>query len=93
MVGIERQGTLKKAARLRQVFVGQPLVGVRHPLEIQVRCIGMQQTLCSPCFGSNEFGIERVGEPRYDFVLHVKKVGNRFIETLGPEVIASFSVN
>ena len=49
--------------------------------------------LRSPCLGGTEFGIERVGEPRYDFILHVEEVGNRLVEAFGPEVVACFGVN
>src|SRR5262245_34973046 len=49
--------------------------------------------LGSPGLGRNEFGVERVGEPRYDFVLHVEQVGNRLVETFGPEMVAGFGVN
>src|SRR6266851_1996936 len=53
----------------------------------------MHRMLRSPCLGGNEFGIERVGEPRYDFILHVKEVGNRLVKAFGPEVVARFGVN
>ena len=47
----------------------------------------------SPCLGGSEFGIKRVGEPRYDFVLHVKEVGNRLVKAFGPKAVACFGVN
>src|SRR6478735_1425772 len=53
----------------------------------------MHRMLRSLCLGGNEFSIERVGEPRYDFILHVKEVGNRLVKAFGPEVVACFGVN
>ena len=53
----------------------------------------MRRTLRSAGLGSNEFSVERVGEPRYDFVLHVKEVGNGLVETLGPQMITGFGVD
>ena len=34
-----------------------------------------------------------VGEPRYDFVLHIEEIGDRFVETLGPKMIAGFGID
>src|SRR5215471_8175687 len=49
--------------------------------------------LGSPSFGRDEFGTQGVGEPRYDFVLHVKEVSKRLIKALGPEMVAGFGVD
>ena len=91
--GIERQGTFEKAARLRHVFGGQPLVEPSHALEIQVHRIGMQRTFRPPRLSLNELGIQRVGEPGDDFVLHIEQIGDRLVEPLGPKVIAGFGVD
>ena len=93
IVGIERQGPFEKAARLRHVFRGRPLVQASHALEIQVHRIGMQRTFRSPRLSLDELGIQRVGEPRYDFVLHVEQIGDGLVEPLGPKVIAGFGVD
>src|SRR6266446_5729140 len=53
----------------------------------------MQRTLRPPRLSLNELRLERVGEPRYDFVLHVKEVGNGLVKTLRPEVVAGFGVD
>ncbi len=37
--------------------------------------------------------IQRIGEPRYDFVLHIEEVGDGLVEALGPQVIAGFGVD
>jgi hypothetical protein len=33
------------------------------------------------------------GEPRYDFVLHFKQIGDGLIEAFGPDVISCFGIN
>ena len=53
----------------------------------------MQRTLCAPRLCLNELGIQCVGEPRYDFVLHIEQIGDRLIEPLGPQVIAGSGVD
>ncbi len=34
-----------------------------------------------------------MGEPRYNFVLHVKQIGNWFVEPLRPQVIGSSGID
>src|SRR6516225_8166245 len=75
------------------VIGGQPLVVPSSTLEDQIHRVWMRRTLRALCLGGNEFGIERVAKPRYDFVLHVKEVGNGLVKTLGPEVIAGFGID
>jgi hypothetical protein len=53
----------------------------------------MQRTLRPPRLSLNELGIQCVSEPRDDLVLHIEEVGDRFVKTLGPEVIAGFGVD
>src|SRR5262245_18744989 len=53
----------------------------------------MQRTFRSLLLGRDELGIQGVGEPRYDFVLHVEQVGYGLIEPLGPKLIAGFGVD
>jgi hypothetical protein len=42
---------------------------------------------------ARKLGIERVGEPSDDFVLHVEEVGDRFVETVRPQMIAALRVD
>ena len=53
----------------------------------------MRRTLRPPRLSLNELGIQRVGEPRYDFVLHIEQIGDGLIEPLGPKVIAGLGIN
>src|SRR6516164_8830212 len=53
----------------------------------------MQRAFGSPCLGRHKLGVQRVGEPRYNFVLHVKKVGDGLVKALRPNVIAGFGVD
>ncbi len=59
----------------------------------QVRCIWMQRARGPPRFSLNELGIQCIGEPRYDFILHVEQIGNGLVETLGPQVISGFGID
>jgi len=53
----------------------------------------MRRTFRSSSLGRHKLGIEKVGEPRYDFVLHVEEVSDGLIKALGPKVIAGFGVD
>ena len=53
----------------------------------------MQRTFRSPRLGFDELGIQRVGEPGYDFVLHIEQIGDGLVEALGPKVIAGFGID
>ena len=43
--------------------------------------------------GDDELSVERACQARDDLVLHVKEIGERFIEPLSPEMIARFGVD
>ena len=49
----------------------------------------MRGALRPLCLSFNELGIQCIGEPRYDFVLHVEQIGDGFVEALGPKVSAA----
>ena len=40
--------------------------------------------------GGDKLGVERAGQARDDFVLHVEEIGQRLVKPLGPEMIAGF---
>src|SRR5260370_717048 len=86
-------GPLEEIPGLRHVFGGQSLVPASPALEIQVQRIGMQRASRPLCLSLDELCIQRVSEPRYDFVLHVEQVGDRLVEAFGPKVIAGFGIN
>jgi hypothetical protein len=46
-----------------------------------------------PRLGGAELGVKRVRQARRDFVLHVEKIGERLVESLGPKVMAEFGVD
>ena len=60
-----------------------------RPLELQIHRIGMRGALRPLCLSLNELGIQCIGEPRYDFVLHVEQIGDGFVEAVGPKVSAA----
>ena len=46
-----------------------------------------------PCLSLNELGIQCVGEPRHDFVLHIEQICDGLIEPFSPKVIAAFGID
>ena len=46
-----------------------------------------------PRLSLNEFGIQCVGEPRYNFVLHIEEIGDGLVEPLGPKMIAGLGID
>ena len=52
----------------------------------------MQRAFRSPGLSLNELGVQGIGEPGDDFVLHIEEIRDRLVEALGPEVIAAFGV-
>src|SRR5690349_2243113 len=43
-------------------------------------------------FGGDEFGIQGVGQPRYDLVLHVQGFGRGLVEAIGPHMASGLGV-
>jgi hypothetical protein len=60
---------------------------------MQVHRIWTRRPLGAAGLGGDKLSIERVGEPCDDFVLHIKEIGHRFVETFRPEVIAALGVD
>src|ERR1700694_601615 len=50
----------------------------------------MRRVLGPSRLGSYELGIQRVSKSGDDFVLHVEQIDERFVETLGPDMMARF---
>src|SRR4030095_3503511 len=46
-----------------------------------------------PRFDRNQLRVQRIGEPRYNFVLHIEEVGHWFVEALRPQMISSLDVD
>ena len=90
---VERQGTFEKALCLRQVLGGLPPVRDGPALEIQVHRVRVCGVLGPPRLSCNQLGVQRVGQPRHNFVLHVEKVGDRFVESLCPKMVARFGAD
>jgi len=60
---------------------------------MEVHRVGARDLLCATRLGGDELGVQRIRQPRDDFVLHVEEVGQRLVEPLGPEMIACFGVD
>jgi hypothetical protein len=44
----------------------------------------MPRTFRSPRLNRDKLGVQRIGEPCYDFVLRIEKIGDRLVEPFGP---------
>ena len=53
----------------------------------------MQRTLRPPCLSFYQLRLQCVREPRYDFVLHLKQIGDGLIEAFSPKVISGSGIN
>ena len=43
--------------------------------------------------GFHQFVAQAVGEPCYDLILQLEKIGDAFLKTIGPEMRAGFAIN
>ncbi len=93
IVGIERESAFEEAARPRKVVGSQSLIEPGHALKIEVHRVGVRSLFRASRLGGDELGVERVREPRDDFVLHVEEIGERLVEPFGPEVTAGLGVD
>src|SRR5215510_8554633 len=53
----------------------------------------MRRTLRSTRLNLYKLGVQRIGEPRYNFILHIEQIGNGLVEALGPKMIAGLDVD
>src|ERR1700729_622546 len=53
----------------------------------------MRRPFCSPRLGRDQLCSQLIRKARHDFVLHIKDISHRFVETFGPEMIAGFAIN
>jgi len=62
-------------------------------LKIEVHRVGMGCLFGAASLGSDELRPQLVRKSRDDFVLRVKQIGHRLIETFSPEMGAGFCVD
>ena len=53
----------------------------------------MHRKFCAPRLGLDELGVQCVGKPRHDFVLHIEQISDGLVETFSPQVASSFGIN
>ncbi len=53
----------------------------------------MRCPFSTACFGGDQLRAQLIGKPRDDFVLHVEKIGDRLVETFGPEMRAALRID
>ena len=62
-------------------------------MKIIVQRIRLRGLFGAARLGGDQLGVQRPRQTRDDFVLHVEEITERFVESLGPEVIARFCVD
>ena len=93
IVGVGGQRAVEKAPRLCDMIRVYTLIEPSQTLKIEVHRAGGRGLFRTSRLGGDKLGVERVSQPRDDFVLHVQEIGERLIEALGPEMIAGFGVD
>ena len=93
VAGIDREGALEEAARLRHVFDVDPLVERRQSLKEEVHRIGIRYAFGPMRFGRGQFRPQLIGEAGDDLVLHFEEIGLRLVEAFRPEMLAAFGVD
>ena len=63
------------------------------PWKSEFHGVRVFRMLRPPGFGHDELGVERLRQPRDDLILHVKQIGDRLFEALGPKVLAGFRID
>src|SRR5277367_975295 len=77
----------------REVVGRYALEQPSDPLNVKVHRIGIWHSRRAPSSNGDKLCIERLGETRDNFVLHVEAVGQGFIESLRPKMTAASGVD
>ena len=72
---------------------GQTLIDPSQTLKIEVHRVGVRGLCSATSLSCDKLGVERARKARDDFILHVEEIGERFVEPLGPKMIAGFGVD
>ena len=91
--GVDYKRAIETNVRLSHVLRRVTLVDPSHTLKIKVHRIGGRCFFGAASLGSGELVVQSGGQTGDDLVLHVEEIGKRFVETLGPEMIARFGVD
>ena len=83
----------KKPRALGQQVRAKAAIEHGQALKVEVYGIRIGRFLGAARLGTDELGLKLVRQPGDNLVLHVKQVCDRSVEALGPNVIASFSVD
>ena len=93
IVGIRGERAIEKAARLRKVVGGRALIEPSQSLKIEVHRVGGRGQFGTSRLSGYKMCVKRARQTCDDFVLHVEEIGERLIESLGPEMIPGFGVD
>ena len=93
IAGVSNQRAIETPVRFHHILRGVPLIDPGHALKIEVHRIGVRRLFRASRLGGGELGVQRKGQTRDDFVLHVEAIGERLVEALGPAMIAGFGID
>jgi hypothetical protein len=93
VTGVGDKRPIETPVCLRHVLRGVPLIDPGHALKIEVHRIGGWHFFRASSLGGDKLVVERAGETGDDLVLHVKEIGERLVEPLGPKMIAFLGVD
>jgi hypothetical protein len=82
IVGIGGERAIEKAARLRHIVRDQTLIEPGQPLKIEVHRVRVRSPFRPSRLGGDELGVQRAGQTRHDFILHIEEIGKRLVEPL-----------
>ena len=90
ILGVSGERAIKKAARLRNVARGPPLIQPSQALKIEVHQVGGRGLFRAPRLGGDEFRVQRACQSRDDFVPAYRRGRRGLIEPLGLAGFARF---
>ena len=93
IAGVGDKRAIETTVRLRHILRGVTLIDPGHTLKIEVHRIDGRRFFRASSFGGGELVVQRGGQTGDDLVLHVEEIGERFVETLSPKMIARFGVD
>jgi hypothetical protein len=93
VAGVGDKRAIETTMRLRHILRGVTLIDPGHTLKIEVHRISGRRFFRVASLGGGELVVQRARQTGDDLIVHVEEIGERLVETLGPEMIARFGVN
>jgi hypothetical protein len=88
-----RRRACSKNGRACDRLAGCSVIQMRHALEIPVHRIRIRRRRRAPCLHRDQLGSQLIGKTGTDLVLHVEKVGDPFVKTFAPQMVAGRGID